>query len=165
RPGSFEVSDLQGGPAPAEECEVNWDASASEKGGWSSIMAKEISEEPEAVVDTLLGRSADVLVDSDELGPLTRLAEVNRIVVIACGTAAYAGMLGKYAIEQWARVPVDVELSHEFRYRDPIVDGNTLVVSISQSGETMDTLMAVHYAKEHGAQLLSVCNTQGASIP
>ena len=85
--------------------------------------------------------------------------------MIACGTAAYAGMLGKYAIEKWARIPVDVELSHEFRYRDPVLNDRTLVVSISQSGETMDTLMAVKYAKEAGARVLSICNTQGSSIP
>ena len=165
RPDSFQVIDFAGKPAVADEFEVSWDASASEKGGWSSFMAKEISEEPEAVENTMLGRITDGLVDLRELEPLTRLADVNRIVIIACGTAAYAGMLGKYAIEQWSRIPVDVELSHEFRYRDPIIDKNTLVISISQSGETMDTLMAVHYAKEHGAQLLSICNTQGASIP
>ena len=85
--------------------------------------------------------------------------------MIACGTAAYSGMLGKYAIEKWARVPVEVELAHEFRYRDPVLTTRTLVVSISQSGETMDTLMAVKYAREQGAQVLSICNTQGATIP
>ncbi len=140
RPDSFEVIDFDGRPATVEEFEVSWDASASEKGGWSSFMAKEISEEPEAVENTMLGRITDGLVDLKELEALARLADVHRIVIVACGTAAYAGMLGKYAIEQWSRIPVDVELSHEFRYRDPILDDTTLVVSISQSGETMDTL-------------------------
>ncbi|MFM9587546.1 SIS domain-containing protein, partial [Streptomyces caniscabiei] len=83
----------------------------------------------------------------------------------ACGTAAYAGQTGKYALEQWTRIPVDVELAHEFRYRDPVIGEDTLVVSISQSGETMDTLMAVKYAREQGAKTLSICNTQGATIP
>jgi glucosamine--fructose-6-phosphate aminotransferase (isomerizing) len=93
------------------------------------------------------------------------LDQIDRVIVIACGTAAYAGMLGKYAIEQWARVPVEVELSHEFRYRDPVISDKTLVISISQSGETMDTLVAVQEAKAKGARTLSICNTQGATIP
>ncbi|HET8927954.1 MAG TPA: isomerizing glutamine--fructose-6-phosphate transaminase, partial [Microbacterium sp.] len=90
---------------------------------------------------------------------------ISRIIVIACGTAAYAGQVGKYALEQWTRIPTDVELAHEFRYRDPVIGPDTLVVSISQSGETMDTLMAVKYARERGAKTLSICNTQGATIP
>ncbi|WP_066517870.1 glutamine--fructose-6-phosphate transaminase (isomerizing) [Curtobacterium ammoniigenes] len=166
RPDSVSVIDFDGNPADASEFEVNWDASAAEKGGWSSFMAKEISEEPEAVQKTLLGRVHDGAITLHDLEPIAdRLQQVDRVIVIACGTAAYAGLLGKYAIEQWARVPVEVELAHEFRYRDPVLDGRTLVVSISQSGETMDTLMAVKYAREHGAQVLSICNTQGATIP
>ncbi|WP_316313247.1 SIS domain-containing protein, partial [Clavibacter michiganensis] len=130
------------------------------------FMAKEISEEPEAVAKTILGRVHDGAVTLTDLDPIAeRLQQVDRVIVIACGTAAYAGTLGKYAIEQWARVPVEVELAHEFRYRDPVLDERTLVVSISQSGETMDTLMAVKYAREQGAQVLSICNTQGATIP
>lgn len=166
RPDSVEVVDFDGRPVETEEFEVSWDASAAEKGGWSSFMAKEISEEPEAVAKTLLGRAVDGTVVLSDLDPIReRLESVDRVIVIACGTAAYAGILGKYAIEQWARVPVDVELAHEFRYRDPVLDERTLVVSISQSGETMDTLMAVKYAREQGAQVLSICNTQGATIP
>ena len=167
RTGSVEVIDFDGNPVETDEFEIAWDASASEKGGWSSFMAKEISEEPEAVGNTILGRTHDGLVVLEELAPIgdEALADIDRIVIIACGTAAYAGMLGKYAIEQWARVPVDVELSHEFRYRDPILTDRTLVISISQSGETMDTLMAVKYAMASGARVLSVCNTQGATIP
>jgi glucosamine--fructose-6-phosphate aminotransferase (isomerizing) len=167
RPDSVEVTDFLGNTVEAEEFEIAWDASASEKGGWSSFMAKEISEEPEAVANTILGRVVDGLVNLGELAPIgdDALKDVDRIVIIACGTAAYAGMLGKYAIEQWARVPVDVDLSHEFRYRNPIITPRTLVISISQSGETMDTLMAVKYATAAGAQVLSICNTQGATIP
>jgi glucosamine--fructose-6-phosphate aminotransferase (isomerizing) len=160
------VVDFHGAPVEAQEFEVTWDAAAAEKGGWSSFMAKEISEEPEAVAKTLLGRAVDGAVHLDDLEPLReRLLTVNRIIIIACGTAAYAGILGKYAIEQWSRLPVEVELAHEFRYRDPVLDEHTLVVSISQSGETMDTLMAVKFASERGAQVLSICNTQGATIP
>jgi glucosamine--fructose-6-phosphate aminotransferase (isomerizing) len=167
RPDSVVVTDFDGNEVEVDEFEIAWDASASEKGGWSSFMKKEISEEPEAVANTILGRVHDGLVTLPELGPLDDdvLAGIDRIVMIACGTAAYAAMLGKYAIEQWARVPVDVELSHEFRYRNPILNSRTLVISISQSGETMDTLMAVTHAREGGARLLSICNTQGASIP
>ncbi|MBD8610903.1 glutamine--fructose-6-phosphate transaminase (isomerizing) [Frigoribacterium sp. CFBP 13729] len=166
RPDSVEVVDFDGAPVETSEFEIDWDASAADKGGWSSFMAKEISEEPEAVAKTLLGRVSGGLVSLRELdGVADRLATVDRVIVIACGTAAYAGILGKYAIEQWARVPVEVELAHEFRYRDPVLDGKTLVVSISQSGETMDTLMAVKYAREQGAQVLSICNTQGSTIP
>lgn len=167
RPDSVVVTDFAGAPVETEEFDIAWDASASEKGGWSSFMAKEISEEPEAVANTILGRTHDGIVNLTELEPIgdAALADIDRIVIIACGTAAYAGMLGKYAIEQWSRIPVDVELSHEFRYRNPILTDRTLVISISQSGETMDTLMAVKYAMEHGAKVLSVCNTQGATIP
>ncbi|MBX3099222.1 MAG: glutamine--fructose-6-phosphate transaminase (isomerizing) [Salinibacterium sp.] len=167
RPDSVVVTDFLGNAVETEEFEIAWDASASEKGGWSSFMAKEISEEPEAVANTILGRVHDGLVDLTELEPIgeAALKDIDRIVVIACGTAAYAGMLGKYAIEQWSRIPVDVELSHEFRYRNPILTDRTLVISISQSGETMDTLMAVKFAMESGARVLSVCNTQGATIP
>jgi glutamine---fructose-6-phosphate transaminase (isomerizing) len=167
RTDSVEVTDFDGNPVETREYEVTWDASAAEKGGWSSFMAKEISEEPEAVAKTLLGRLVDGEVRLPELNALggDTLADIDRIVIIACGTAAYAGQVGKYAIEKWARVPVDVELSHEFRYRDPILGPRTLVISISQSGETMDTLMAVKFAVAAGARVLSICNTQGSSIP
>jgi len=167
RPDAVVVTDFDGNPVEVEEFDIAWDASASEKGGWSSFMAKEISEEPDAVANTILGRVQDGLVKLTEFEPLGDdvIANVDRIVVIACGTAAYAGMLGKYAIEAWARVPVDVELAHEFRYRNPILTDRTLVISISQSGETMDTLMAVKFAMESGAKVVSVCNTHGATIP
>ncbi|MCM3697184.1 glutamine--fructose-6-phosphate transaminase (isomerizing) [Microbacterium oleivorans] len=165
-PQGVEVTDFAGGTVEVEPFEVVWDASAAEKGGWSSFMAKEVSEEPEAVANTLRGRLHDGSVVIPELDGLDDLfAGVSRVIVIACGTAAYAGMVGKYALEQWTRVPVDVELAHEFRYRDPVIGPDTLVVSISQSGETMDTLMAVKYAREQGAKTLSICNTQGATIP
>ena len=130
-------------------------------------MAKEIHDQPHAVADTLLGRTdADGRLVLDELRiDEDVLRAVDRVVVLACGTAAYAGQVAKYAIEHWARDPVEVELAHEFRYRDPVVDPKTLVVAISQSGETMDTLMAVRYAREQGAQVVAICNTHGSSIP
>ncbi|MCT9002644.1 glutamine--fructose-6-phosphate transaminase (isomerizing) [Microbacterium memoriense] len=165
-PDSVEVSSFDGTPVEAEPFEVVWDASAAEKGGWPSFMAKEVSEEPEAVANTIRGRIHDGAVVIPELAGMDDLfAGIRRVIIIACGTAAYAGQTGKYALEQWTRVPVDVELAHEFRYRDPVIGEDTLVVSISQSGETMDTLMAVKYARERGAKTLSICNTQGATIP
>jgi glucosamine--fructose-6-phosphate aminotransferase (isomerizing) len=167
RPEGIELTDFAGNTVEGEEYEVAWDASASEKGGWSSFMAKEISEEPDALEQTLLGRIHDGLVVLDEISggfPDEVLRGVDRIVLLGAGTAAYSAMLGKYAIEKWAGVPVEVDLAHEFRYRDPVLGPNTLVASISQSGETMDTLMAVKYARERGARTLSICNTQGATI-
>ncbi|MEY4458724.1 MAG: hypothetical protein RIS25_1317 [Actinomycetota bacterium] len=163
-PDTVSVIDFDGHPVEAEPFEVTWDAAAAEKGGWSSFMAKEISEEPQAVADTLRGRLVNGRVELPGVDPAL-LAGVDRIVVIGCGTAAYAGMLGKYAIERWTRIPVEVDLSHEFRYREPVVTDRTLVVSVSQSGETMDTLMAVKYAREIGTRTLSICNSQGATIP
>ncbi|MCC2034086.1 glutamine--fructose-6-phosphate transaminase (isomerizing) [Microbacterium allomyrinae] len=165
-PDAVEVTDFDGNRVEVEPFEVTWDASAADKGGWSSFMAKEVSEEPEAVANTLRGRLHDGQVVIPELDGLDELfAGISRVIIIACGTAAYAGQVGKYALEQWTRVPVDVELAHEFRYRDPVIGADTLIVSISQSGETMDTLMAVKYARERGARTLSICNTQGATIP
>jgi glucosamine--fructose-6-phosphate aminotransferase (isomerizing) len=166
RPDGVEVTDFAGNPVTPKEFEVSWDASAAEKGGWPTFMKKEISEEPDAVAKTLIGRIENGAVKLPELdGIADILTGIDRIVVLACGTAAYASLVGKYAIEAWARIPVDVELSHEFRYRDPVIDERTLVVSVSQSGETMDTLVAVQHAKKLGARTLSICNTQGATIP
>ncbi|PZU30794.1 MAG: glutamine--fructose-6-phosphate transaminase (isomerizing) [Microbacterium sp.] len=165
-PEGVTITDFDGNAVEASPFEVVWDASAAEKGGWSSFMAKEVSEEPEAVANTIRGRVQDGQVVIPELDGLDDLfTGIRRIIVIACGTAAYAGQTGAYAIEQWTRIPVSVELAHEFRYRDPVIGDDTLVVSISQSGETMDTLMAVKYAGEQGARTLSICNTQGATIP
>lgn len=166
-PGSVEITDFAGNPVQGRSFHVDWDAAAAEKGGFPSFMAKEINDQPQAVADTLLGRT-------DENGALTldelrideaALREVDKIVVVACGTAAYAGMVAKYAIEHWCRIPCEVELAHEFRYRDPVVDARTLVVAISQSGETMDTIMAVRHAREQGARVVAICNTHGSTIP
>ena len=165
RANSVKVFDFQGNPVELDEFTVSWDASAASKGGWSSFMAKEIADQPQAVADTLMGRlSSDGSVKLSEFGDLSTLKDVNRIIITACGTAAYAGEVAKYAIEKWAKLPTSVELAHELRYRDPVIDDKTLVVAISQSGETMDTLMAIRYAKERGAKVLSICNTQGATL-
>jgi len=165
-PDEVIVTDFDGNPVEAQPFDVSWDAAAAEKGGWPSFMAKEVAEQPEAVANTIRGRVQGDEVVIPELDGLDELfIGIDRVIITACGTASYAALVGKYAIEQWARVPVDVELAHEFRYRDPVIGDRTLVISISQSGETMDTLMAVKYARERGARTLSVCNTQGATIP
>lgn len=165
-PSEVTVTDFDGNPVEAEPFDVSWDAAAAEKGGWPSFMAKEVAEQPEAVANTIRGRVHDGQVVIPELDGLDDLfMGINRVIITACGTASYAALVGKYAIEQWARVATDVELAHEFRYRDPVIGDDTLVISISQSGETMDTLMAVKYARERGARTLSICNTQGATIP
>lgn len=164
---SVEVRHFDGRAAEPEPFEVTWDAAAAEKGGWQSFMHKEVAEQPDAVANTLRGRIVDGQVVIPELEAYgdAALAKIRRILILGCGTASYAGQLAKYAIETWARVPVDVEFSHEFRYRQPVLDDDTLVISISQSGETMDTLMAVKYAREQGAHTIAVCNTQGSTIP
>jgi len=167
RRDSVEIHTFAGEPVELEEFIVDWDASAASKGGWSSFMAKEIADQPQAVADTLMGRlSSEGRVTLSEIDGLGKadIQGLDRIIIVACGTASYAGDIAKYAIEKWARVPVQVELSHEFRYRDPIITPNTLVVAISQSGETMDTLMATRYAAERGAKVLAICNTQGATL-
>ncbi|QMU97433.1 glutamine--fructose-6-phosphate transaminase (isomerizing) [Microbacterium esteraromaticum] len=165
-PDEVVVTDFDGNPVEAQPFEVSWDAAAAEKGGWPSFMAKEVAEQPEAVANTIRGRVQGDEVVIPELDGLDELfMGIDRVIITACGTASYAALVGKYALEQWARVPVDVELAHEFRYRDPVIGDRTLVISISQSGETMDTLMAVKYARERGARTLSICNTQGATIP
>ena len=164
---SVEITDFYGTPAQGREYLVDWDSAAAEKGGYPSFMEKEINDQPDAVAQTLLGRTnGEGVLTLDELRvDPSVLKSINRIIVLACGTSAYAGQVARYAIEHWCRIPTEVELSHEFRYRDPIVDERTLVVSISQSGETMDTLMAVRYAKEQGAVTVSICNTNGSTIP
>ncbi|KAA6221190.1 glutamine--fructose-6-phosphate transaminase (isomerizing) [Streptomyces albofaciens JCM 4342] len=161
------VTDFDGAPGEVREYHVDWDASAAEKGGYDYFMLKEIAEQPKAVADTLLGRvDASGVLSLDEVRiDDAVLREATKVVIVACGTAFHAGMIAKYAIEHWTRIPCEVELASEFRYRDPILDPRTLVVAISQSGETMDTLMAVRHAREQGAKVLAVCNTNGSTIP
>ena len=167
RPDGVEIQGFDGHQVQPKEFTIDWDASQASKGGWPSFMAKEIADQPQSVADTLMGRiSSEGIVSLREIDGLdaNSLSEIDRIIVVACGTASYAGEIAKYAIEKWAKIPVSVELAHEFRYREPILTANTLVVAISQSGETMDTLMATRYAKEQGAKVLSICNTQGATL-
>ena len=166
-PDSVVITDNDGNEVDGVQYEVDWDAAAAEKGGFPSFMDKEIHDQPQAVADTLLGRlDIDGKLTLDEMHiDETVLKTIDKIVVIACGTAAYAGQVAKYAIEHWCRVPVEVELAHEFRYRDPVVTEKTLVVAISQSGETMDTTMAVRHARQQGAKVIAICNTFGSTIP
>ena len=163
----YSIIDFEGNPAEGKPFHIEWDAAAAEKGGFNSFMEKEIHEQPTAVEQTLMGRL-------DENGNLTLdelniddsvLRSIDKIIVVACGTAAYAGQVARYAIEHWCRIPTEVELAHEFRYRDPIVNEKTLIVALSQSGETMDTLMAVRHAREQGAKVVSICNTHGSTLP
>ena len=166
-PTSVKITDFAGTPVEAKPYTVDWDTAAAEKGGFRSFMEKEIHDQPHAVADTLLGRldlSGKLVLDEMRIDESV-LRSVDKIVVVACGTAAYAGHVAKYAIEHWCRIPVEVELAHEFRYRDPVVDERTLVVAVSQSGETMDTLMAVRHAREQGATTLAIVNTHGSTIP
>ncbi len=167
RADAVTVTDFDGTPAEVREYHVDWDASAAEKGGYDYFMLKEIAEQPKAVADTLLGRiGTDGRLTLDEVRIEDRvLRAVDKIVIVACGTAFHAGMIAKYAIEHWTRLPCEVELASEFRYRDPILDQQTLVIAISQSGETMDTLMALRHAREQGAKVLAICNTNGSTIP
>ncbi|MER6255332.1 glutamine--fructose-6-phosphate transaminase (isomerizing) [Streptomyces sp. NPDC001584] len=161
------VTNFDGSAATVRAYHVDWDASAAEKGGYDYFMLKEIAEQPKAVADTLLGRidaSGSLTLDEVRI-PVSVLREVDKVVIVACGTAYHAGMIAKLAIEHWTRIPCETELASEFRYRDPILDQRTLVVAISQSGETMDTLMALRHAREQGAKVLAICNTNGSTIP
>jgi glucosamine--fructose-6-phosphate aminotransferase (isomerizing) len=157
-PQGVVVTDLSGKIMKPKQYEISWDASAAERGGYPHFMLKEIYEQPKAIADTLIGRL-------DGLDVKLKFKKFNKIVIVACGTAYNAGLVGKYAIEKWSGIAVDVELASEYRYRQPSIDKKTLVIPISQSGETMDTLMAMRYAKEKGATIFSVCNTNGSTIP
>ena len=161
-PNSIVITDLDGNVLPQKEYQISWDAAAAERGGFEHFMLKEIFEQPKAVADTLIGRLEGL--PKDLIGKIN-FKKIEKVVIVACGTAFHSGLVGKYAIEKWGGLSVDVELASEFRYREPNVDSKTLVIPISQSGETMDTLMALRYAKERGAKIFSVCNTNGSTIP
>ncbi|AMA00724.1 glutamine--fructose-6-phosphate transaminase (isomerizing) [Corynebacterium glutamicum] len=163
----YQITNFDGSEATGKPFDVEWDAAAAEKGGFDSFMDKEIHDQPAAVRDTLMGRLGEdgkLVLDELRIDEAT-LRSVDKIIVVACGTAAYAGQVARYAIEHWCRIPTEVELAHEFRYRDPIVNEKTLVVALSQSGETMDTLMAVRHAREQGAKVIAICNTVGSTLP
>src|SRR6201996_2803837 len=164
----YEIYDFHGNrdDANARAFHIDWDLTAAEKGGYEYFMLKEIAEQPAAVADTLLGhlREGHIVLDEQRLDTQD-LRDVDKVFIVACGTAYHSGMLAKYAIEHWTRLPVEVELASEFRYRDPVLDRSTLVVAISQSGETADTLEAVRHAKSQKAKVLAICNTNGSQIP
>jgi len=162
----YRVTDFAGEPAEGKPFTVNWDLSAAEKGGHDYFMLKEIDEQPEALANTLRGHFSGgrIVLDEQRLTDQD-LRDVDKVFVVACGTAYHSGLVAKYAIEHWCRLPVEVELASEFRYRDPVLDRDTLVVAISQSGETADTLEAVRHAREQKARVLAICNTNGAQIP
>ncbi|WKD60426.1 Glutamine--fructose-6-phosphate aminotransferase [isomerizing] [Corynebacterium ciconiae DSM 44920] len=163
---SYEILNFDGTPTEGKPFTIDWDLSAAEKGGFDSFMMKEIHEQPAAVRDTLAGHFQDGRIVLDEQNfSQADLKAIDKIFVVACGSAYHSGLLAKYAIEHWARIPVEIEVASEFRYRDPVLDKNTLVVAVSQSGETADTLEAVRHAKSQGAKVLAVCNTNGAQIP
>lgn len=166
-PTSVKITDLEGKAVAPKEYQITWDASAAQKGGFTHFMLKEIFEQPKAVADTLIGRLSDnkqIVLDELRMSA-DEIRALKKITVIACGTAYHAGLVAKYAIEKWAKIPVDVEIASEFRYRDPIIDAGTLIIAISQSGETMDTLMAVRHAKAAGGRVLAICNTNSSTIP
>ncbi|MUL64667.1 glutamine--fructose-6-phosphate aminotransferase [Mycobacterium sp. CBMA 234] len=164
---SYRVMDFHGNEdVPTRPFHIDWDLSAAEKGGYDYFMYKEIAEQPTAVSDTLLGHFVDgkIVLDEQRLSD-QELRDVDKVFIVACGTAYHSGLLAKYAIEHWTRLPVEVELASEFRYRDPVLDRSTLVIAISQSGETADTLEAVRHAKGQKAKVLAICNTNGSQIP
>ena len=165
-PDQVIVTDLTGKVLTPRAYEITWDASAAERGGYPHFMLKEIFEQPKSIADTLLGRfTENSQIAIGELDNLPELLSAERILILACGTAYHAGLIGKYGIETWAKIPVDVELASEFRYRQPVLTKKTVVITISQSGETMDTLMAMRHAKSLGAKVISICNTNGSTIP
>ncbi len=162
-----EVTGFDGSPSQGTRYHVDWDLSKAEKDGHDWFMRKEIHEQPHAVADALLGRrTPEGLLHLDEMRLSDQeLRDIDKIIIIACGTSFYAGLVAKYAIEHWTRVPVEVELASEFRYRDPILNASTLVVAISQSGETADTLQAIRHARTQRSRVLAICNTNGSTIP
>jgi glutamine---fructose-6-phosphate transaminase (isomerizing) len=166
RRDGFTITDFDGNPVDGKHFHIDWDLAAAEKGGFDYFMLKEIEEQPSAVRSTLAGHfvNGEVVLDEQRVDK-QELRDVDKVFVVACGTAFHSGLIAKYAIEHWTRVPVEVEMASEFRYRDPVLDRQTLVVAISQSGETADTLEAVRHARAQKARVLAICNTNGAQIP
>lgn len=164
--GVIEITDLEGNPAQGQTITVDWDTTAAEKSGYDTFMLKEIYEQPHAVEQTLRGRTReDGSLKLDELRiPEEDLRGVTKVFMVACGSAFHAGLTAKYALEHWCRIPVEIEIASEFRYRDPILGPETLVIAVSQSGETIDTLEAVKWAKQQGARVMAVCNVVGSSV-
>ncbi len=165
-PEGFRAIDLEGSPVRLHQLSIDWDLETAEKGGHEDFMTKEINEQPEAIRATLLDRRRkDGTITFDELRISDdELREVKRVVIVAAGTSHHAGQVAKYAIERWAKVGVDVDISSEYRYRDPIVEVGTLVIGVSQSGETIDTIQAIREAKRRGARVVGISNIVGSSL-
>src|SRR5436305_470788 len=161
RSDSTEFYTPAGEPVEHEVVEIDWDADTAEKQGYETFMLKEINEQADAVAETIGERAArGASIDLGDLGAIDDdvLRSLRRIVIVACGTSYHAGLLGRYAIEEWSRVPVEVEVASEYRYRNPVLDSDVLVVGVSQSGETTDTLAAMRTARDRGAKVLAVTN-------
>ncbi|MFZ0665378.1 MAG: glutamine--fructose-6-phosphate transaminase (isomerizing) [Acidimicrobiales bacterium] len=166
RPGSLRVTTLEGEAVEPVALQVEWDLEAAQKGGYDDFMSKEMHEQPRAVADTLLGRldsDGAIVLDEGRIGR-KELLQIDKVVIVACGSSYHAGLVAKYAIEKWARLPVDVDIASEFRYRDPVLDSRTLVIGVSQSGETVDTLQAMREARSLGARLLVISNVVDSSM-
>jgi glucosamine--fructose-6-phosphate aminotransferase (isomerizing) len=161
RPDGVQFLDASGAALERETMEVDWDAETAEKGGYDTFMLKEIHEQPDAVAETISDRTPGDHVELAELSD-ELLADVRRIVIVACGTSYHAGLVGRYAIEEWARLPVEMDIASEYRYRNPVVGADDLVIGISQSGETADTLAAMRLARDAGAKVLAVTNVMGS---
>jgi glutamine---fructose-6-phosphate transaminase (isomerizing) len=158
-------TDLEGSPLHPQPITVDWDVARAQKGGYETFMRKEIDEQPAAIRDTLVGRRVGERLVLDELHVSDDvLREVSKVFVVACGTAFHSGLVAKYAIEHWARLPVEIEIASEFRYRDPVLGPDTLTLAVSQSGETIDTLEATRHARRQGSQVIAVTNTVGSSL-
>ena len=165
RPGSVRITTLLGEEVEPERREVTWDLASAEKGGYPDFMLKEIHEQPDAVRDTMLGRIENGVVALDQSEMTDEdLRRVDKIFVVGCGTSFNAGMVGELAIEHWAKLPVEADIASEFRYRDPVLTPTSLVVAISQSGESLDTMEAVTFAKRQKARVVTVCNVVDSSM-
>ena len=166
RADSVRVTDFDGQPIAAEPFDVTWDVAHAQRGGYDDFMRKEIDEQPAAIRDTLVGRLNDhgmLSLDEVHIDPDV-LREVGKVFVVACGTAYHSGLVAKYAIEHWTRIPVEIDIASEFRYRDPVLGPDTLTLAVSQSGETIDTLEAARHAARQGSRVLAVTNTVGSSL-
>jgi glucosamine--fructose-6-phosphate aminotransferase (isomerizing) len=162
-PGATRFLDATGAPLERETTHIDWDETAAEKGGYETFMLKEIHEQADAVAETIFDRVPGDVVELDDIGLSDdELRRIRRIAIVACGTSYHAGLVGRYAIEEWARVPVEMDIASEFRYRNPVVDERDLVVGITQSGETADTLAAMRLARERGAHVVGVTNVMGS---
>lgn len=165
-PGTISITDLAGNPVEPVVRDIEWDLESAERGGYDDFMLKEIYEQPKALTDTLAGRIDDhYRIHLPELDLTPREARaIDKVFVVACGTSYHAGLMAKYAIERWTRIPVEIDIASEFRYRDPVLDDRTMVIGMSQSGETADTLAAIEYARAQGAYVVATTNVVDSSM-